>query len=145
MEFLWHLYIRQNFVSARLCELFWQMLKFYRRFGHEKNIVCWAFWERTVDRRSLHMVSDPVPPETWNSWRVQSTWLCWLFYRWSSWLNDKCCRFYDWLNSACVELKIMSFNRCLVLLVHWFYYLCVKLCTMMLEYIKSWTLKFLTV
>jgi hypothetical protein len=32
-----------NFVSARLCELFWQMLKFYRRFGHENNIVCWAF------------------------------------------------------------------------------------------------------
>jgi hypothetical protein len=32
-----------NFVSARLCELFWQMLKFLPPFGHEKNIVCWAF------------------------------------------------------------------------------------------------------
>lgn len=29
-------------------------------FGHEKNVVCWAFWVRIVDRRSLHMVSQPV-------------------------------------------------------------------------------------
>ena len=32
-----------NFVSASLCELFWKCLNFYRRFGHEKSVVCWAF------------------------------------------------------------------------------------------------------
>jgi hypothetical protein len=43
---LWNCYgicIFGNFVSASLCELFWQMLKFLPPFGLEKNIVCWAF------------------------------------------------------------------------------------------------------
>jgi hypothetical protein len=35
------------FVSVSLCELFWNV-EILPSFGHKKNIVCWAFWERIV-------------------------------------------------------------------------------------------------
>jgi hypothetical protein len=43
VEWLWHLYIRQISFLQVCVSCSGNVKKFYRRFGHEKNIVCWAF------------------------------------------------------------------------------------------------------